>query len=227
MNVGAVQDCVFNSKQKRNKMRKGTRLDTCTIPRERKTVMKIYRELGPTYFKRSYRMSYREFQKLYFTMKPYLTFTRTMNTNEKKSNPPNGYIHDSIALACALRFFAGGDPYDLQQVFGISHSSVFTCIDSVIESINLVPGFVIQYPSDHCQQRRIAEEFCEISHANFTSCAGCLDGFLFWTHQPTLTAPTHAPSTSQTRSQQPQPPPPQPTQPTHPAPPEPSDANPM
>ena len=48
-----------------NSKRQGTRLEKPTVPRERKTVTQVYRELGKHYFRRSFRMSYLTFGRLY------------------------------------------------------------------------------------------------------------------------------------------------------------------
>jgi hypothetical protein len=50
----------------------GTRLNCPTIPRTRKSMTQLFRELGPNYFRRSFRMSFDTFKKLYFILKPWL-----------------------------------------------------------------------------------------------------------------------------------------------------------
>ena len=37
-----------------NKKREGTRLDCATVPRMRKSVLQVYREMGKNYFRRSF-----------------------------------------------------------------------------------------------------------------------------------------------------------------------------
>eukprot|EP00956_Cyclotella_meneghiniana_P010394 scaffold14401_cov58-Cyclotella_meneghiniana.AAC.17 len=34
---------------------------------------------------------------------------------------PNGEIDSEVCLACALRYFAGGSPYDIMAKYGVSY----------------------------------------------------------------------------------------------------------
>ena len=45
--------------------REGTRLECPTVPRQRKTVTQVYRELGKGYFRRAFRILYQTFGQLY------------------------------------------------------------------------------------------------------------------------------------------------------------------
>ena len=84
----------------------GTRLNRPTIPRKRRPVSFIHAELGSTYFKKAYRMSYSTFWKLYNKLEPNIDTMRA--DKESKRYIPNGKIHLSVVLACALCLFAGG-----------------------------------------------------------------------------------------------------------------------
>jgi hypothetical protein len=97
---------------------------------------------------------------------------------------PNGAISTSVRLALALRYFAGGSPYDLMAKYGVSHTSVFDSVWIVVEAIKNVREFDIEYPLSHDEQRRIAKEFKQESQAEFDNCAGAIDGILIWTHKP-------------------------------------------
>jgi hypothetical protein len=78
-------------------------------------------------------------------------------------------------MCLSLRWFAGGSIYDVMTTFGtIGHT----------DAINRHPAFAILYPSDHDQQRSIAESFCQVSAANFNCCAGVQDGMLIRIHKP-------------------------------------------
>ena len=57
--------CEGERRRLEEKKREGTKLDCPNIPRERKSVVQVYRELGSTYFRRSFRMSYGTFRSLY------------------------------------------------------------------------------------------------------------------------------------------------------------------
>ena len=164
----------------------GTRLDCPTIPRIRKSVRQIFRELGPNYFRRSFRMRWSTFKQLYFTLKPSLVQVIQPAPLKKRKRSPNGPIALPVRLAVCLRFFAGGDAYDIAVMFGISHSSVFTSVDYVIDAINLCDNdsMKIEFPSDHNKQLEIANALKKRSDADFDCCAGLIDGIIIWTHKP-------------------------------------------
>jgi hypothetical protein len=44
--------------------------------------------------------------------------------------PPvrNGPVSTSVRLGCALRYFAGGSPYDIMAKYELSHASVYESI---------------------------------------------------------------------------------------------------
>ena len=85
----------------------GTRTGCPTIPRKRKTMRQVRRELGDRMFRRSFRMSFHTFEKLYLTIKPKLL--EVMERDEhKKVTVPNGIIPLTTRVGCAIRFFAGG-----------------------------------------------------------------------------------------------------------------------
>ena len=48
---------------------RGKSSDCPTIPRQRKSVTQVYRELGKTYFRRSFRMSFETFSNLFNVVK--------------------------------------------------------------------------------------------------------------------------------------------------------------
>ena len=83
---------------------------------------------------------------------------------------PNGAISTSVCLALALRYFAGGSPYDLMLKYGVSHSSLFDSVWIVVEAIKNECEFDIKYTSSHEEQRQIAHEF--------DNCVGAIDGIL-------------------------------------------------
>ena len=169
-------------------------------PRERirRTVEEIYQCLGPVYFRRAYRMTYESFLKLHEKVAPKIieAFQQQRRYHRKGGRkgskggyyklPPihNGAISTSVRLALALRYFAGGSPYDLMAKYGVSHTSVFDSVWIVVEAIKNVSDFDIEYPSSHDEQRRIAKEFKQKSQAEFDNCAGAIDGILIWTHKP-------------------------------------------
>ena len=111
------------------------------------------------------------------------SFGRTKRRN--LSPPvPNGAITSSVRLACALRYFAGGSPYDLMCKYGISYVEVMRSVWTVVEAVNTLPEFHITYPSEHATQQKIADEFRSVSGVQFDNCAGAIDGLLIWITKP-------------------------------------------
>jgi DDE superfamily endonuclease len=98
---------------------------------------------------------------------------------------PNGTITTSVRLACAIRYFAGGSPYDIMTTYQIGHADTMLSIWYVVEAINAHPELAIEYPTDHEEQRAVARGFQEVSKADFACCAGAIDGILIWTHKLT------------------------------------------
>lgn len=161
--------------------------------RQRRTVKDIHKCLGESYFRRAYRMSYRSFTILHSTIRQDIVKVMVRYRNRSSSNSqnlppvPNGRISTSVRLAVAIRYFAGGSPYDLQSVYGISHSCVHESVWFVVEAINQHKDFHFSFPESHEEQMKIAQEFKARSAANFDICAGAIDGILIWTHKPTKT----------------------------------------
>jgi hypothetical protein len=144
--------------------------------RQRRTVKDVYKCLGKHYFRRAYRMSIGSFWILHSKIRQGIIDAIERCRNQMASDPrkappvPNGKISTSVRLAVAIRYFAGGSPYDLCSVYGISHSSVHECVWFVVEALNCHKEFHFSYPDSHEDQRRIAEEFREKSTANFAIC---------------------------------------------------------
>ncbi len=93
------------------------------------------------------------------------------------SLPPvrkNGPITTSVRLACAIRFFAGGSLYDIMGKCGISHSEVMESVWYVVDAVNTVEEFTIEYPGSAEKQEEIAQEFKRASQANIDICAGAM-----------------------------------------------------
>ena len=142
------------------------RRKSCT--RTRRSVEDIYKCLGPVYFRRSYRMLYESFLILHEKLssgiadaaakaaaKAVVDDPQQVMRERKKGNycsknspnykpppVPNGIISTSVRLACAIRYFAGGSPYDLMGKYGISHTEVLASIWYVVEATNTLPEFL-------------------------------------------------------------------------------------
>jgi hypothetical protein len=59
----------------------------------------------------------------------------------------------------SIRYFAGGSPYDLCSVYGISHSSVNECVWIIVDVVNKHKEFHIVYPLSHVVHEKIASAF--------------------------------------------------------------------
>jgi hypothetical protein len=103
----------------------------------------------------------------------------------KPSPIPNGQITTSVHLASALQYFAGGSPYDLVGVYGISHTDVMDSVWHIVEAVNNYSKFAIEYPSSVEEQEEIVAGFQKASTVDFDICAGAIDGILIWTQKPT------------------------------------------
>ena len=161
----------------------GSRLGCPTIFRRRVSVSEIYRRMGSTYFRRAFRMSYLTFQSFYNAVQGDL---RKIMKRKGQTFGVNGIIPYSTRVAVTLRYFAGGDAYDISVLWGISHTEVFNSVDDVTDAINACDAFKLQYPEDHDTQRAIAQGFKNKSRPEFDCCAGAIDGMLIWTHAPSL-----------------------------------------
>jgi hypothetical protein len=172
--------------RQRSGVRKGKRAHT----RICRSIPEIYESLGPQYFRRAYRMTCESFWKLHDLLLDGIATAvaakrRQTTTNRKKPNcrppVPNGVrILSSVHLGCALRYFAGGAPYDLMVKFGILHTEVLDSVWFVVQAINKLKQFFIKYPAEHDKQKQIASAFCYASTTGFSSCAGAIDGILIW-----------------------------------------------
>ena len=179
--------------QRKYRRRGGSRQGrTQSLQRKRVTVEQVYSGMGDFIFRRAYRMKYQSFQKLTDKLHAHIntsaTARRKCDVNDPKSRLkppcPNGPITTSVRVACALRYFAGGSPYDLMAVYAISLTEVMNSVWYVVQAINDNPDFIISYPTSHDKQREIAEGFRKVSTANFDCCAGAVNGVLIWTHKP-------------------------------------------
>jgi hypothetical protein len=174
--------------------RAATRRGKSARKRVRRSVEEIYHCLGPIYFRRAYRMSYDSFWRLHDLLEVKIEeaaaivrgYTPKDTHGENWSAPPipNGIISTSVRLGIALRYFAGGSPYDIMVKFGVSHTSIFESVWIIVEAINNLPAMNIEYPSNINEQKKIARGFCSASKVKFDCCAGAIDGILIWMHKP-------------------------------------------
>ena len=144
----------------------------------------IFAEYGPTYTRRAYRMSESAFYKLLNLLQPRLVKARRKTLG---GGTPNGEIPLDLKLSIALRYFAGGDVYDIMISHGVSHSAVYACIWAVVDAVNGTKQLKISFPTDHQEQKEMARRFAVKSQASFDCCVGAIDGMLVWVTRPTRT----------------------------------------
>ena len=99
---------------------------------------------------------------------------------------PNGRISTDVRLGCALRYFAGGSPYDIMSKYGVSHTELMNSVWYAVEATNKKQQWYIEYPQNHREQVKIADAFRVKSSVDFGCCAGTIDGIVIWMNRPTL-----------------------------------------
>ena len=166
-------------------------------PRERTSVSEIFNSMGERMFRRAFRMTFDAFWRLHSILLPHLLTAISINRNYVRKGgreggnyslppTPNGPISPSIRLGAALRYFAGGSPYDIVLAFGISYSEMMTSVWIVVDAINKCPQLKISYPGTLEEQRKIAAGFEAASEPGIRNCAGAIDGILIWMLKPSL-----------------------------------------
>lgn len=68
--------------------------------------------------------------------------------------------------------------------YNISHPEVMKSVWFVVEAVNRMNEFSIQYPLDSNIQQRIAHEFAAVSGVGFSNCVCSIDGLLLWIEKP-------------------------------------------
>jgi hypothetical protein len=193
--AGAIAACV----RKREEEERGRhrRKDRVFHHRERVPVGKVHRTMGARIFRRAFRMTLTSFWRLHAILFPHIMAASiAVRDYQRKGGRvggnyvlppiPNGSISSSIRLGAALRYFAGGSPYDIVCVFGISYSEVMSSVWIAVEAINNCPQFKIAYPDSLEEQRKIAAGFEAASVPGIRDCAGAIDGILIWMLKPSL-----------------------------------------
>ena len=104
--------------------------------------------------------------------------------NYKPPPIPNGPIATTVRLACAIRYFAGGSPYNLMAKYDVSHTELVDLVWYIVKAVNGLTKLFIGYPTDHAEQKNIADSFRTASAVDFETCAGAIDGILIWINKP-------------------------------------------
>ena len=193
------------SVRRKAKKRKANYPRKSSVVRQRVSMDESYERLGPAGFRRLYRMHYDSFCKLHTLLeegiqkviderRPKNSTSDTRSRMNMGEPPiPNGPIPTNLRLGIALRFFKGCPSLDVSEIFGVSHAAVIdTSIWIVVQAINELAVFNLEYPADHQTQLKIAEGFRRVSDVEFDNCAGAIDGILIWIHKPSLSQSTES-----------------------------------
>jgi hypothetical protein len=76
-------------------------------------------------------------------------------------NPPRCRSKSArgVAELHALRYFAGASPYNIMTKYRISKKSVSESVWAVVEAVNNLDEFIIEYPDSEEVQLEIARNF--------------------------------------------------------------------
>jgi len=151
--------------------------------RTRRPINSMFKEQGPIYVRRAYRMHSRSFWTLLSSLCPHLK----EQPREAKRGAKNGFTSHATRLSVALRYFAGGRTDDIALVHGISHTAVYQSVWQIVDAVNKCNEKLgIQHPTDHDEQRKIAQGFKRRSRTGFDICDGAIDCMLVWIDKPTV-----------------------------------------
>ena len=124
-----------------------------------RTVMSIFGEMGPHYIRQAYQMDESDFWKLHMMLRPYMEKQKPRSGKKKhKDGAKNGLIPMSSRLSCTLRYFAGGLPYDISVIHGMSHTELFASVWNVVNAVNSCDELAFRYLTDHTKQREIGSQ---------------------------------------------------------------------
>ena len=151
------------------------------VRRRRKIMSVIFSELGPHYVRKSYRMDEIHFWKLYNLLKPHNRYKKRKRS--KQGSTPNGEIPFTLRLSIAIRYFAGGSPYDLMSSHGVGYSDVYRSIWLIVDTINICPNLSISFPT-RSKQRVFAREFEKNHPLDSITVLDALMEFLFGRTSP-------------------------------------------
>jgi hypothetical protein len=155
--LAVVSSLLYVIRRKEKKLKKKAELyydaalpGSPKIKRARRSVEDVYASLGDIYFKRAYRMTYESFVRLVEKISPYLPHSDACMARV------NGPIPDSTRIAASLRYFGGGSPCDIAPLFGIHFTEVHRSVWRVVDAVNNLPDFAIEYPASHGKQKCIS-----------------------------------------------------------------------
>ena len=100
------------------------------------------------------------------------------------NNIQNGEIRLCARLSMAIRWFVGGDRYDISQNHGVSTNEVMKSVWTIVDLVKMCEQIKINFPSIHADQEKVADGFKKKSWVEFDNCEGCVNGMLVWITKP-------------------------------------------
>ena len=144
--------------------------------------------LSDAEFRRIYRMGKPSFEKLVERLEPRLLVDDRMATISSR-----GPISTSVRLAAALRFFAGASYLDIYPTYGMSRTSFYEIVHSVVDAIN--EEFQVSFPmTNRNELEEMADEHDSyLAHGNpLKGCVGAIDGLCVRIKRPGKDVPNAA-----------------------------------
>ena len=136
-------------------------------------------------FKLRYRLTWDSFNNLLKKLQPHLDVANGRQAVNARSGLP---IPVEARLAVALRYFAGGDPKDLQLIYDMSKCQVMICVWRAVDAINSVlDNMTFERDIDDPEALRALEEgFCQGTRGGFwRGQVGAIDGVHIAMQSPT------------------------------------------
>ena len=157
-------------------------------PRQPIQVAEVFEVMIARIFRWAFRMSLDGFWHLYFILEPHNSSAIDESRRYERTGGrdggrylfppiPNGPITPSIRLGAALCYFAGGSPYDIMCVFGISYSEVLASVWIVVDAGNKCPHFQISSQRHSKNRERLQPDLKLQVHLAFGIVPGQLMGF--------------------------------------------------
>ncbi|KAG7348755.1 DDE superfamily endonuclease [Nitzschia inconspicua] len=110
---------------------------------------------------------------------------KVMNRKKRTSGAtPNGDITNMARLSMALRWFAGGDKFDIAALHCVHVNEVYKSVWCVVDAVNAHRDFDITFPTDHNEQQKMAASFAAKSKCGFENVVAAVDGMLVWINKP-------------------------------------------
>jgi hypothetical protein len=140
------------------------------------------RTLPRAVFRRMFRMTRDAFMGLLTLLEPHIE-----TKQPEKANGNSGAIKSVTRLAVALRFLAGGSPWDIALAFNIhAVSTVYETAWRVVEAIDATPALQCKFPiDDPAALAALERDFALRSRSQvLRGVVGAVDGCIFWQKNP-------------------------------------------